>query len=164
MRPSRGGVNSSLEHCITLYCTVLLYSIMYTCTLLCTALSTWIILLHLEPSSCWRTQNMFVAPLSVSSSYTRPTAFSTVTKQCTLQISHYKPGMSRNDFCTFGIGNGKWPSLFPTFGIGNGNEKSNYHGLGLGMGRGKSRIREIKHLSTNADSSTDTIKILTWLT
>ena len=28
----------------------------------------------------------------------------------------------------------------------------------------KSSLREIKHLSTDADSSTDTIKILTWLT
>ena len=43
--------------------------------------------------------------------------------------------MSGNDFCTFGIWNGKWPSLFPTFGIGNVNTKSysQYLGLGIGM-------------------------------
>ena len=43
-------------------------------------------------------------------------------------------GMSGNVFFTFGIGNGKWPSLFPIFGIGNGNKKSNSQILGLGMG------------------------------
>ena len=41
--------------------------------------------------------------------------------------------MSGNDFCTFGIGNGKWPSLFPAFGIGNGNTKLNSQLLGLGI-------------------------------
>ena len=57
------------------------------------------------------------------------------------------PGMGRNNFCTFGSGNGKWPSLFPTykivngnikkittFRIGNGNEQSNFQQLGLKMG------------------------------
>ena len=32
------------------------------------------------------------------------------------------PGMSRNDFCTFGIGNGILKSLFPTSEIGNGHK------------------------------------------
>ena len=41
--------------------------------------------------------------------------------------------MSGNDFCTLGIGNGKWPSLFPTFGIKNGNAKFNFQLLELGM-------------------------------
>ena len=38
--------------------------------------------------------------------------------------------MSRNDFFTFGIGNGKMPSLFLPFGIENKNEKK----LGLEKG------------------------------
>ena len=41
--------------------------------------------------------------------------------------------MSGNDFFTFGIDNGKWPSLIPTFGIRNGNEKYNSQLLGLKM-------------------------------
>ena len=45
-----------------------------------------------------------------------------------------RPGMSGNDFFTFGIGNGKWPSLFPIFRIGSGNKKYNSQILGLGMG------------------------------
>ena len=44
------------------------------------------------------------------------------------------PGISGNDFCTFGIGNRKWPSLFPNFEIVNGNEKFKSQILGLGMG------------------------------
>ena len=43
-------------------------------------------------------------------------------------------GMSGNEFCTFGFGIGKWPSLFPTFGIKNGNKKSNSQLLEWGMG------------------------------
>ena len=57
-------------------------------------------------------------------------------------------GMSEHYFFTFGIGNGKWPSLFlifgiwngntnynpPNFGIWNGNEKSNSQLLVLGRG------------------------------
>ena len=41
---------------------------------------------------------------------------------CTSQ----SPGMSRNDFCTFGIGNWKWPSLFQTFGIDNGSIRKKF--------------------------------------
>ena len=41
--------------------------------------------------------------------------------------------MSGNDYFTFGIGNGKWPSLFLIFGIGNGNSNYNSQILGLGM-------------------------------
>ena len=41
--------------------------------------------------------------------------------------------MSGNDYCTFGIGNGKGLSLFPTFGIGNEYEKLCPQLLGLEM-------------------------------
>jgi hypothetical protein len=44
--------------------------------------------------------------------------------------------MSGNDFFTFGIGNGKWPSVFPIFGIWNRNKKYNSQLSGLGMGMG----------------------------
>ena len=44
----------------------------------------------------------------------------------------FRPGKSRNDFHTLGIGIGKLPSLFPTFWIMN--EKSNSQFLGLEMG------------------------------
>ena len=40
---------------------------------------------------------------------------------CTSQ----SPDMSGNDFCTFGIGNWKWPSLLQTSGIENGSIMKN---------------------------------------
>ena len=42
--------------------------------------------------------------------------------------------MSGNGFCTFGIGNEKWLSLFPSFGTGNGDNQSNSQQLWFGMG------------------------------
>ena len=44
-----------------------------------------------------------------------------------------RSGMSGNDLCAFGIGNGKCQNIFPAFGIGNGKEKFNSDLLGLGM-------------------------------
>ena len=57
-------------------------------------------------------------------------------KDCSGLVFHplkHLTSMSRNDFCTYGIGNGKWPSLFLTSRIGNGNEKLNSQLSGLGM-------------------------------
>ena len=43
-------------------------------------------------------------------------------------------GMSGNDFCAFGNGNGNWPNKFPTYGNGNGNENSYSQLLGMETG------------------------------
>ena len=71
------------------------------------------------------------------------------------------PGMSGNDFFTFGIGNGKWPSLFPIFEIGNGNKKYNikFHTFGIENENINPNIWELHIISQKVGNGTGNYKM-----